>query len=68
MNVTYGQWERGLLPVNVDGVDVGFLSEDVDGWVFWREMDGQPHCYQMHVVAATRKQAVAEALGDDHTV
>ena len=58
MNIEYGQWERGLLPVIVDGEPAGFLSEDVDGWVFWKTVPNHPNRFAMHNVAGTRKAAV----------
>lgn len=62
-DITYGQWERGLLPVHVDGVFAGYLSEDADGWVFWRQTSGTPTCFEMHTIAPTRRQAVTDSVG-----
>lgn len=62
MRIEYGQWDRGMLPVNVDGEFAGYLSEDADGWIFWRAVPNMPNCFEMHTVAATRNQAVKDSL------
>lgn len=62
MRIEYGEWERGLLPVNVDGEFAGYLSEDADGWVFWKAVPNMNNCYEMHAVASTRRQAVTESV------
>jgi hypothetical protein len=62
MRIEYGQWERGMLPVQVDGVFAGYLSEDADGWIFWKAVPNMNNCFEMHTVAATRKQAVTDSL------
>jgi hypothetical protein len=41
----------------------GYLSEDADGWIFWRTVPNMNNCFEMHAVAATRKQAVTDGLG-----
>lgn len=62
MRVEYGDWERGMLPVMVDGDFAGYLSEDADGWVFWKAVPNMANCFEMHAVASTRKQAVTSGL------
>ncbi len=61
MNIEYGQWERGLLPVIVDGEPAGFLSEDVDGWAYWRDSPVLKNCVEFVRVGANRKAAVTGA-------
>lgn len=62
MNIGYGPWQNGMLQVQVDGVFAGYLTEDADGWVFWRAIPDMPNRFEMHTIAPTRKQAVTAGL------
>jgi hypothetical protein len=63
VKIDYGPWERGMLRVTVDGEFAGYLSEDADGWAFWRALEGKPTRYEMTVISPTRNKAVADGVG-----
>lgn len=60
--IEYDKWENGMLAVKVDGQFVGYLSEDADGWVFWRQAQSNPKYFELVSIAPTRKQAIHEAV------
>ncbi len=62
MKISYGKWTRGLLPVEVDGAEVGFVTEEEDGWAFWRAVDWHPRYFEMASTAKTRDAAVRQGL------
>lgn len=63
MKFEYGPWTAsGMLEVRVDGEFAGYLSEDVDGWIFWRALTDFPNRFEMHAIAPTRKAAVLNSL------
>jgi hypothetical protein len=58
VNVQYGEWDRGMLPVHIDGQHTGVLTEDADGWCYWRNVPNTPGVFELVRVSTSRRAAI----------